>query len=345
MLTGLPLRPQAARVRIEQSKHFDESEQIMLTETAASAAMEIQSPATHGDLEALLHPVQEQVFFEQYWNRKALYIPGRPDKFSGLFDRAAFDRAVHNCVDLKVGFTDENGWPGHFNIKPEQVTEMLAGGKTVCASVVDPQDPILTAFLSRIAKNFAVAGNFFFNSYLSPDGAGFGLHLDHHPVSILQIEGQKRWWYSPEPCLKEVITNISFPRDREALKLPWVTVTKPCEQDLCEVVLSPGDLLYMPKGTWHRAQAIGGSLGLTLAMESVTPLDLIQTALFPHINKVEFRSQVPGYWWRSAQNGMPKELERTFEAALGELRATVNSMTPADLYGVWRQVQAARSQK
>jgi Cupin superfamily protein len=326
-------------------EQFHEGEQTMLTETTASPALEIRSPAALGHLQALLHPVQEQVFFEQYWNRKALYIPGQPDKFAGLFDRAAFDRAVHNCVDLKVGFTDENGWPGHFNIKPEQVTEMLAGGKTVCASVIDPRDPVLTAFLNRIATNFAVAGNFFFNSYLSPDGGGFGLHLDHHPVSILQIEGQKRWWYSPEPVLKEVITNISFPKDREALKLPWVTVTRPREEDLCEVVLSPGDVLYMPKGTWHRAQAIGGSLGLTLAMESVVPLDLIQTALLPHINKVEFRSQVPGYWWRSAQNGMPPELERTFEAALGELRAAVNSMTPADLYGVWRQVQATRSRK
>jgi ribosomal protein L16 Arg81 hydroxylase len=316
----------------------------MLTETAATA-LEIRSPASQGDLEALFHPVQEQVFFEEYWNRKALYIPGKPEKFAGLFDRAAFDRAVHNCVDLKVGFTDENGWPGHFNVKPEQVTEMLADGKTVCASLIDPQNPVLTAFLNRIARHFAVAGKFFFNSYLSPDGAGFGLHLDHHPVSILQIEGQKRWWYSPEPGLKEVITNVSFPRDRDALKLPWVTVAKPREQDLCEVVLNPGDVLYMPKGTWHRAQAIGGSLGLTLAMESVVPLELIQAALLTHMNKVEFRSQVPGYWWRSAQNGMPPELERTLEAALRELRATVNSLTPADLYAVWRQVQAARSPK
>jgi ribosomal protein L16 Arg81 hydroxylase len=327
------------------TKDAHESEQSMLTETAASTALEVQSPASQGDLEALFHPVQEQVFFEQYWNRKALYLPGQPDKFAGLFDRAAFDRAVHNCVDLKVGFTDENGWPGHFNIKPEQVTEMLADGKTVCASFIDPQNPVLTAFLNRIARHFAVAGNFFFNSYLSPDGGGFGLHLDHHPVSILQIEGQKRWWYSPEPDLKEVITNVSFPSDRDTLKLPWVTVTRPREKDLCEVVLNPGDVLYMPKGTWHRAQAIGGSLGLTLAMESVVPLDLIQTALLPHLNKVEFRSQVPGYYSRSAQNGMPPELECTFEAALAELRATVNSITPADLYVVWRQVQAARNRK
>ena len=317
----------------------------MLTETTASTALEIRSPAALGHLEALLHPMQEQVFFEQYWNRKALSIPGEPDKFAGLFDRAAFDRAVHNCIDLKVGFTDENGWPGHFNIQPEQVLEMLTGGKTVCASCIDPKDPILTDFLSRIAKSFAVAGNFFFNSYLSPDGGGFGLHLDHHPVFILQIEGQKRWWYSPEPGLKEVITNVSFPRDRDVLRLPWVTVAKPREQDLCEVVLNPGDVLYMPKGTWHRAQAIGGSLGLTLAMESVVPLELIQSALLPHINKVEFRSQVPGYCSRSAQDGMPPELERTLEAALRELRATVNSLTPADLYAVWLQVQAARSRK
>jgi ribosomal protein L16 Arg81 hydroxylase len=320
-------------------------ELTMLTETEASAVLETRPPAAQGQLEALLHPVSELLFFQQYWNRKALYIPGQSDKFSGLFDRAAFHRAVHNCIDLKVGFTDENGWPGHLNIKPEQVLEMLAGGKTVCATCIDPKDPALTAFLSRISKSFAVAGKFFFNSYLSPDGGGFGLHLDHHPVSILQIEGQKRWWYSPEPGLKEVMTNISFPRDRDTLKLPWVTVSRPREQDLCEVVLNPGDVLYMPKGTWHRAQAIGGSLGLTLAMESVVPLDLIQGSLVPHINKVEFRSQLPGYWRQSAENGMPHELETTLEAALSELRATVNSLTPADLYKVWLQVQAARTRE
>ena len=38
----------------------------MLTETTASAALETGSPAARGHMEALLHPVQEQVFFEQY---------------------------------------------------------------------------------------------------------------------------------------------------------------------------------------------------------------------------------------------------------------------------------------
>jgi ribosomal protein L16 Arg81 hydroxylase len=317
-------------------------EQAVVESTSKAGLVETPFPASQGDLKAFLSPIEEEVFFEQYWNQKALHIPGKPDKFKGLFDRAAFDHAVQSCADLKVGFTDEKGWPGHFNIRPQQIPEMLALRKTVCASVIDPADPTLTAFLRGFGKHFALAGNFFFNSYLSPDGGGFGLHLDHHPVSIMQIEGQKRWWYSPEPALRQVITNVSFPRDRESLKLPWVTVTKPREEDLREVVLNPGDILYMPQGTWHRAQAIGGSLGLTLAMKSLTPLELIQSALFPYIkNSVELRSQLPGYSRQSIQNTVPPELECTLESAVDEIRAALNAITPSDLCNIWRQLWSA----
>lgn len=317
----------------------------MLTETNASAAPESLSQAARGNLKALLYPIEEQTFFEQFWNRKALFIPGTPDKFSGLFNRAAFDRGVHTCADLKVGFTDEKGWPGHFNIKPEQIQQMLAAGKTVCASVINPGNPVLTTFLQQVATSFFVAGRFFFNSYLSPDGAGFGLHLDHHPVSILQIEGQKRWWYSNKPAVEEVITNISFPKDRDVLTLPWVTVHKPREEDLCEVVLRPGDVLYLPKGTWHRAQAIGGSLGLTLAMNSAMSLDLIQSALMPLImNSVQLRTHLPGYPVQAVQNGAaPLELEQRLESALAEIRAALSALSPADLLSKWRQLCTAAS--
>jgi len=306
---------------------------------------QIQTPsALEGDLTAFLHPVEEEEFFSRYWNRRALYIPGTPEKFAGLFDRPAFDQAVHTCGDLKVGFTDEKGWPGHFNIKPEQIPEMLASGKTVCASIVNPGNPVLTRFLRGIGERFAVAGGFFFNSYLSPDRAGFGLHLDHHPVSIMQIEGRKRWWYSRAPGLKDVVTNVSFPRDRDTLKLPWVTVSRPRPEDLCEVILNPGDILYMPKGTWHQAEAIGSSLGLTLAMESVVPLELIQAALLPHLNDIALRSQAPGVRAASVQDGMPAELEEVFDQALGKLRAVLRSLTVDDLYGIWCKVREARRQ-
>jgi ribosomal protein L16 Arg81 hydroxylase len=249
-------------------------------------------------------------------------------------------RAAEHCADLKVGYTDEKGWPAHFNIRPDQIPEMLNKGKTVCASVVDPDEPVLTAFLTEYKKSFRVAGKFFFNSYLSPDGAGFGLHLDHHPVSILQLEGQKRWWYSREPGLKQVISNVSFPAGRDLLKLPWVTVQRPTEESLCEVVLSPGDVLYLPKGCWHRAQAIGHSLGLTLAMESVSLLELIQTGLQPGLNTVTFRDALPGYASADLAEGMPRELEEIFGSGLEALRRLIDDVSPANLYAAWTQTEA-----
>lgn len=293
-----------------------------------------------GELPALLDPVPVEDFFGQYWNRRAIYIPGHAQKFGGLFDRGAFERDVHHCVDLKVGYTDEKGWPAHFNIKPEQIGDMLASGKTVCASVIDTADPVLTAFLGRFQKHFAVLGKFFFNSYLSPDGSGFGLHLDHHPVFILQVEGRKRWRYSIEPVLRAVLSNISFPRDRTVLKLPWVTVTRPEDKELCEVTLSPGDVLYLPKGSWHSAQAIGVSLGLTLAMETVQTLALIQHALATRLNTVNLRDFLPGY--SADSKAMPAELERFFESGLNDIRKVLGEIGPADLYRAWRELQAGR---
>ena len=302
--------------------------------------VETGESAVSGELDAVLSPFDPELFFAEYWNKKALYIKGHPGKFAGLFDREGFLRASHKCADLKVGYTDENGWPAHFNIRPDQIPEMLGKGKTVCASVVDLDEPALTTFLKEYKKSFRVAGKFSFNSYLSPDRAGFGLHLDHHPVSILQLEGQKRWWYSSEPGLKQVISNVSFPVDRDVLKLPWVTVERPAEASLCEVVLSPGDVLYLPKGCWHRAQAIEYSLGLTLAMESVSLLDLIQTALLPKLNTVAFRDALPGYPNSSLGAEMPVELEELFASSLEQLRLLIESFSPSELYAIWNQVEA-----
>lgn len=298
----------------------------------------MEQSAVSGKLADLLSPVDPEVFFNRYWNKKALYIKGHPTKLAGLFDRDAFMRAAHSCADLKVGYTDENGWPAHFNVRPDQIPEMLAKGKTVCASVVDPGEPRLTAFLNEYRKSFRVAGRFFFNSYLSPHGAGFGLHLDHHPVSILQLDGQKRWWYSSEPGLKQVLSNVSFPAGRDALKLPWVTVERPAEDSLCEVVLNAGDVLYLPKGCWHRAQAIGHSLGLTLAMESVSLLDLIQAALLPKFNTVAFRDALPGYPLADQTQEMPSELEELFASGLQEVRRLIEDFSPSELYASWMQV-------
>jgi hypothetical protein len=291
------------------------------------------------DLEYLLAPLALGFFFQEYWNRRALYLPGEPGKFEGLFGRAAFDTAVHRCSQLKINYTDERGWPAERKITPAEIPDLLASGKTICAGNVNRGDSVLTNFLAGFKKQFLLAGGFYFNAYLSPDGAGFGLHLDNHPVWILQIEGQKRWRFSETPGLPQVVTNVSFPRDRDALKLPWATVARPAPESLREETLSPGDLLYLPKGSWHQAEAVGGSLGLTLAQTGVAGIDILQYALGPLLGGLPYRDLLPGFWSGSPQTENESELEPRFAELLEAIRSAVAGITPQQMVGLWQQAQ------
>jgi hypothetical protein len=78
-------------------------------------------------------------------------------------------------------------------------------------------------------------------------------------------------------------------------------------------------------GTWRQAEAVGGLLGLTLAMESVSPLDLLQLALGPSFGRVELRSRIPGYWDPSVESGLPEDLRADSAAALAILQDSVYS--------------------
>jgi ribosomal protein L16 Arg81 hydroxylase len=291
------------------------------------------------DLAWLLSPIEPAFFFKEYWNRLALYVPGHPAKFAGLFDRAAFEKAAQRCSVLKVNYTDERGWPVERSVSPAEIPDLLACGKTVCAGEVNRNDETLTAFLAEFHAQFLLAGAFHFNAYLSPDGGGFGLHFDNHPVWILQIEGQKRWRYSAEPALPQVVTNVSFPQDRTSLRLPWATIRRPEQDGLKAVVLNPGDILYLPKGAWHQAEAIGGSLGLTLAQAGATPTDILQQALAPHLTGLPFRDLLPAFWRQSTHRELDADLEPRFAQALAALRAAVDSISAAQMVGIWRQAQ------
>jgi ribosomal protein L16 Arg81 hydroxylase len=207
------------------------------------------------DLHELLHPIGTQRFFSEYWNRRAVYIPGEPNKFNGLFDQSAFDAAAHDCDLLKVNYADRNGWPSEMLIRPDQIQEMLIQGRTVCAGGLEKVNLNLAAFIERFSKHFVQMGTFHFNAYLSPAGKGFGLHLDDHPVWILQIEGEKDWWFSPEPGLKKLVSTVCFPPGVMVQKLPWATIERPEESRFLHTVMRPGDMLYMPKATSVRGFA------------------------------------------------------------------------------------------
>lgn len=285
----------------------------------------------------LLTGLEPATFFAEYWERRPLLLRGAPGRFAGLFSPAAFDRASGHCDHLKVSRRDPRGRPQEYPIAPEGAAAAFAAGGTLCASGIHG-DPALDGFLRAFAGEVASAGEVAFNAYYSPDGKGFALHLDDHPVWILQIAGSKRWRYSPEPLINP-LTTVTFPPGVQEVTLPWCgTLPRPDESRFLEGVLAPGDLLYLPAGTWHEAAAIGSSLALTLATDRATPLDLIQEAFLERVrHRRDLQRNLPGAWAREADAADRRAaLRAELDSALGKLRAVVADIGAGDLERVWR---------
>jgi hypothetical protein len=103
------------------------------------------------------------------------------------------------------------------------------------------------------------------NTYVSfRRDSAFRVHWDDHDVLVLQAHGRKRWFcYGqkhryPVPC--EAFSEHIDPGEPE-----W------------EAVLEPGDVLYIPRGDYHRAQVEEGhSVHLTLQLVTPRGDDLIR---------------------------------------------------------------------
>lgn len=98
------------------------------------------------------------------------------------------------------------------------------------------------------------------NSYITPENTqGLAPHYDDVDVFVCQTSGTKRWFvYNVEAGGPAGHLTTKSSPDLDVDNLP--------KKPLLDVELSPGDVLYMPRGTVHQAQANqGGSSHLTLS--------------------------------------------------------------------------------
>ena len=122
------------------------------------------------------------------------------------------------------------------------------------------------------------------NAYFTPrDSQGLAVHHDTHDVFVLQIAGEKRWLIY-EPALALPLKHQSY---RKELGAPGAPVH--------DIVLRPGDTLYMPRGWLHEAAtSITDSLHLTIGVNVYSWLDAVKAALAECADDVDFRREAPG---------------------------------------------------
>jgi hypothetical protein len=270
----------------------------------------------------LLAPMPERTFFEDWWARKPLLIHREsPDYYRDLFSLADFDRALaaakgNQRVDLaliaaagsdrrtEVGPVDET--------QHDRAFKRFVQGDTVRLGGVDSLWPAVNELCASLRQSLSASVHA--NAYLTPENAqGFDVHFDDYDVLILQTSGEKEWFVYE--------AGYEMPVDRE---LPPVWKSKaPVDESKLRVLehamLATGDLLYIPRGFYHKAlTSTTASLHLTVRINPVYWVAFLRKALeLAALEAPELREALPpGFLASGEADG---ELRGRFHALLALL--------------------------
>lgn len=291
-------------------------------------------------LEALLAPLTLQEFVETYWDRRSLRLRGTPDRFSKLLNRQTLSAMLRPQTSsgapmiayLKAG-REESGRHVDFQSAPERAEELLATGYTLQIEDVDRYLLGVQSLREDARRALCLQGHVNVACFLSPPGSGYGLHYDISAMWVMQVSGSKQWRYGASPVRTFPMQNCipgSSPGDFQNVKHKTL--------DLEETILTPGDVLYLPAGTWHRVQAIDESLHLCLSLFPAPPVELIMDALRDELLAQEdWRRPLHR---RADTSGDPTAVEDDVKARLAAslyaFRGAVQRLTVDDLLERWR---------
>jgi hypothetical protein len=163
-------------------------------------------------------------------------------------------------------------------IDVDRVYELYRQGASVVLQLGRSSLRGVSEFANRLQKELRF--NVEATVYITPpEEQGFTTHYDTHSVLVLQIAGKKRWSIYDEvkrlPLLTETYDTVDYqpPRPRD------------------EVILNPGDLLYVPRGLAHDARAAEGekSVHITVGLFPVLWRDLIEQRIMALRDDARFR--------------------------------------------------------
>lgn len=234
-------------------------------------------------LGALLGALSPKEFFNEWWEeRPGVWSAGAPA------ERQSFRREDWRELALAARALNDGtveilkGGPGSKRPSAERIDEGFGAGASVRVFKVQRVWP----YLAQVCKDlqwelgFKVSANM----YVTPEGRqGLDAHADSHDVLVVQMAGKKDWeiFGSPYALPVEYRAPMVFEeaqkRDHRGDEFGGRSYK---DRDVGPPVLtcslSPGDLLYIPRGFVHQAVASHDtSVHVTIGVHSTTWADIL----------------------------------------------------------------------
>ena len=215
---------------------------------------------------------------------------------------------------------------GHGSGAPTQqpdaarVTALLKTGASLLLNDIDTFNPDLTAISQALeqALESRVQGNLYCSSC---ERQAFPSHFDSHDVYALHMAGEKLWRIY-QGRLDNPIAHPAFQGQPQAFH------ERSKGKIAAEILLKPGDLLYIPRGTYHDAIAqTDGTIHVAFGAVAAIGLDLVSGLFERAVEESLFRADFPRRHAAGGEAAFDRHL-RALAERLGQLAA--DETTAAD---------------
>jgi hypothetical protein len=213
-----------------------------------------------------LTDILDEAFFADVWRQRPVVIPGVAEQlFGSVPTRADFDEWL--------AWRAEDGGP----------VRVKTDGRTVTfAEQVLP--PVLVPIVDALRQLFRW-GEVCCDAISTNGSSTLGAHYDNSDNFSLLLQGEKEWKVArPETLAEEE-------RRRRLLDVPGATGRADGVAWDFELSAGPGDLIYLPTMFPHWGLSRGDSLSITMAVHTVSRLELARRA-------VDDALQHDPRWWQ-----------------------------------------------
>ncbi|HEY4134771.1 MAG TPA: cupin domain-containing protein [Alphaproteobacteria bacterium] len=273
----------------------------------------------------IIAPITPAQFFAEHHSRKPLHIPGGAAKFSGVMSRDRLDGLIdtpglwnaksfqmaRDSIMLPGAAYCPAGPAGTGAPDPARVKALLADGASLVLNDIDLLAPGLdgVAAVAR-ALETTLEAKVQANLYSSPrERQAFASHYDTHDVYAVHVEGEKLWRIY-EGRIDNPIEHSTFKSQGRAFH------DEAKGKVAAEVLMKPGDLLYLPRGQYHDAVARSErTIHIAFGAVGVIGIDLVTMLFEAAVQDPLFRADLPRRHGQGPDAGEAAFAERL--AALG----------------------------
>ncbi len=283
-------------------------------------------------LKDLISPLSVEEFFQKHWPRTPLFMSAMTDKLHDVFQLKQL-QSLENLVDarhdkVRACLPDFDDEYSSILIDPKDALKAYRNNMTLVFDNMHNQDSYIAKSLLQIKHDLGLISGPDHDlcrarsiAYATPAGGGTRMHFDANANFIIQIQGSKQWTLAPnrsviDPTERFTVGSYVMPAALEK-QCHDLLIDEPPE-DSIEIEMTPGCVLFVPRGYWHATTTYEDSLSLNFTFSQPTWADIFTKSLQEHL--------LTSSDWRALADGLDSSDKKRKEQALQHFDALVKKI-------------------